>query len=154
MRRTSALVDWNNNYGGEEDKCIFFHCGNWARSFLPDVQLKVAPILASGVGKENTYGTLEGRTPAGPLTFGRLTTDDAVGEIRAYVGEGTFTDDELTTFGTRAVAHIPHLQRLMQLVCLGGFEHHVAISRSHTADVLAEALGTYLGWDVYHHGRQ
>ena len=24
----SALVDWNNNYGDEPDKCVLFHCGN------------------------------------------------------------------------------------------------------------------------------
>ena len=22
-----ALMDWNNNYGDEDDKCILFHCG-------------------------------------------------------------------------------------------------------------------------------
>ena len=32
----SALVDWNNNYGDDPDKCVFFHCGNWAKNFLPD----------------------------------------------------------------------------------------------------------------------
>ena len=25
----AALVDWNNNYGADPDKCILFHCGNW-----------------------------------------------------------------------------------------------------------------------------
>jgi erythritol transport system substrate-binding protein len=24
----SALVDWNNNYGTERDRCVLFHCGN------------------------------------------------------------------------------------------------------------------------------
>jgi L-fucose isomerase-like protein len=28
----SALVDWNNNYGTDPDKCVLFHCGNWAKS--------------------------------------------------------------------------------------------------------------------------
>ena len=28
--RPSALVDWNNNYGDDPDKCVLFHCGNWA----------------------------------------------------------------------------------------------------------------------------
>ena len=23
----SACLDWNNNYGDEDDKCILFHCG-------------------------------------------------------------------------------------------------------------------------------
>ena len=39
-------------------------------------QISTAPILGSIVGEEKTYGALEGRTPAGPLTFARLTTDD------------------------------------------------------------------------------
>jgi L-fucose isomerase-like protein len=31
----SALVDWNNNYGADPDKCVLFHCGNWAKSLHP-----------------------------------------------------------------------------------------------------------------------
>jgi L-fucose isomerase-like protein len=147
----SALVDWNNNYGGDDDKCVLFHCGNWAKSFLPDVKVGTAPILGTVVGEQNTYGALEGRTPAGPLTYGRVTTDDAAGVIRAYVGEGTLTDDELNTFGTRAVARVPKLQKLMRHVCANGFEHHVVMNASHSAGVLAEAFTKYLGWDTYHH---
>ena len=36
---------------------------------------------------------------AGPFTYTRVSTDDLDGSIRAYVGEGTFTDDTLETFG-------------------------------------------------------
>jgi L-fucose isomerase-like protein len=43
------------------------------------------------------------------------------------------------------------LQALLQHICRNGFEHHVAMNPSHTAEVLAEAFGTYLGWDVYKH---
>ena len=75
----AALVDWNNNYGDDDDKCVLFHCGNWAKSFLPDIKIANAPILGSTLGVENTYGALEGRTPAGPLTYGRVTTADADG---------------------------------------------------------------------------
>ena len=147
----SALVDWNNNYGADEDKCVLFHCGNWAKSFLPDIKVGTAPILGTTVGVENTYGALDGRAPAGPLTFGRVTTDDSRGVIRAYVGEGALTDDELRTFGTRAVARVPRLQKLLRYVCSEGFEHHVVMNASRTAGVLAEAFGRYLGWEVYHH---
>ncbi len=147
----SALVDWNNNYGADENKCVLFHCGNWAKSFLPDIKVGTAPILGSTLGEENTYGALEGRTPAGPLTFGRITTDDAAGRIRTYVGEGKLTNDELKTFGNRAVADVPKLQKLMRHVCANGFEHHVVMNVSRTADILAEAFGKYLGWEVYHH---
>jgi len=149
----SALVDWNNNYADDPDKCVLFHCGNWAKSFLPDISISTAPILGTTVGEENTYGALDGRTPAGPLTYGRLTTDDLNGEIRAYVGEGTLTNDTLETFGNRAVAQVPDLQGLMQFVCRNGFEHHVVMNQSHTAGVLEEAFENYLGWDVYRHDK-
>lgn len=69
---TSGLVDWNNSYGGDLDKCVFFHCGNWAKRFVLEVKISTAPILGTVVGEKNTYGALEGRTPAGPVTFGRV----------------------------------------------------------------------------------
>ena len=147
----SALVDWNNNYGADDDKCVLFHCGNWAKSFLPDIKVLNAPILGSTLGVENTWGALDGRTPANPLTFGRITTDDTSGVMRAYVGEGELTNDELKTFGNRAVARVPHLQKLLRYVCREGFEHHVVMNASHTAAVLEEAFVRYLGWEVYHH---
>ncbi len=148
----SALVDWNNNYASDENKCVLFHCGNWAKSFLPDIQMSTAPILGTSVGTENTYGALDGRTPASPLTFGRLSTDDSKGVIKAYIGEGNLTDDTLKTFGNRAVADIPNLQNLMQYVCRNGFEHHVVMNASKTAAILKEAFENYLGWETYCHG--
>jgi L-fucose isomerase-like protein len=147
----AALVDWNNNYADDDDKCVLFHCGNWAKSFLPDIKIANAPILGSVLGVENTYGALEGRTPAGPLTFGRITTADAEGKIKTYVGEGELTNDPLDTFGNRAVAKIPRLQKLMRHVCRHGFEHHVVMTQSKSAGILAEAFGNYFGWDVHHH---
>jgi len=40
----------------------------------------------------------------------------------------------------------------MRHVCAHGFEHHVVMTQVHSADVLEDALGNYLGWDVYRHG--
>jgi L-fucose isomerase-like protein len=120
---------------------------------LPDIKIGTAPILGSIVGEENTYGALEGRTPAGPLTFGRLTTDDSTGRIRTYVGEGSLTNDPIETFGNRAVAKVDCLQELMRYVCANGFEHHVVMNQSHSAAVLEEAFSNYLGWEVYRHGK-
>jgi L-fucose isomerase-like protein len=144
----SALVDWNNNYAEDDNKCVLFHCGNWAKSFLPDIEISTAPILGTTVGEENTYGALSGRTPAMPLTYGRISTDDPKGIIKAYVGEGELTNDTLKTFGNRAVAQIPNLQDLMQYICRNGFEHHVVMNASKTAGRLKEALGNYMGWEV------
>ena len=150
--RPSALVDWNNNYGADPDKCVFFHCGNWAKDFLPDIRIGTAPILGTVLGEANTVGALAGRTPAGPVTFGRVSTDDLSGQIRAYVGEGAFTDDPLDTFGTKAVVQVHHLPRLMHYICRNGFEHHAAMTGAHCAGAVTEGLRSYLGWDVMHHG--
>jgi L-fucose isomerase-like protein len=147
----SALVDWNNNYADDPEKCVLFHCGNWAKSFLPDIEISTAPILGTSVGEENTYGALSGRTPASNLTFGRISTDDAKGKIKAYIGEGILTDDALNTFGNRAVAKISKLQDLMNYVCRNGFEHHVVMNASHSAAILQEAFENYMDWEVYRH---
>jgi L-fucose isomerase-like protein len=147
----SALVDWNNNYADDDSKCVLFHCGNWAKSFLPDIQISTAPILGTSVGTENTYGALDGRTPASPLTYGRISTDDCKGIIKAYVGEGELTNDALNTFGNRAVAQINNLQGLMNYVCRNGFEHHVVMNASKTAGILKEAFENYLGWETHLH---
>jgi len=149
--KPSALVDWNNNYADDPNKCVLFHCGNWAKTFLPNIEIKTAEILATTLGNDNTYGAVAGRVPAGPLTYARMSTDDVNGVIRTYMGEGNFIDDPFDTFGARAVVEIPHLQRLMKYICLNGFEHHTAMNPTHVAGVLAEAFDTYFDWDVYWH---
>jgi L-fucose isomerase-like protein len=150
--KPSALVDWNNNYGDDPDKCVFFHCGNWAKSFLPDIKIATAEILGTTLGPENTYGAVAGRVPAGPVTYARISTDDLNGLVSTYVGEGSMTDDPLDTFGSRAVVQVPGLQDLLKFICKNGFEHHAAMNASLVADVLEEAFETYMGWEVYHHG--
>ena len=52
----AALVDWNNNYADDDDKCVLFHCGNWAKSFLPDIKISTAPILGTIVGRSEEIG--------------------------------------------------------------------------------------------------
>jgi len=150
--KASALVDWNNNYGDDPDKCILFHCGNWARSYFSEVKMANAEILATTLGTENTYGTISGKAKPTPLSFARITTDDRRGKIRSYVGQGRVTDDPLDTFGSRAVVEIPDLPDLLRHICKNGFEHHAAINPSQSAAaILTEAFETYLDWDVYVH---
>lgn len=150
--KPSALVDWNNSYNNEPDKCVYYHCGNWAKSFVPEIQIVAAEVLGSTLGMENTWGAVDGRTHAGPMTYARIDTDDRNGRINTYVGEGRLTDDYLSEMsGTRAVVEVAGLQKLMRYICKNGFAHHAAMSQSNVAAVLAEAFETYLGWDVYHH---
>lgn len=149
----SALVDWNNNYADDPNKCVLFHCGNWAKSFFPqeDFAMGYAPILGSTLGDENTYGIVEGRTPAGPFSYARVTTDDRNGVIKTYVGDGMFIDDPMETFGSRALVEVPDLQALLRYIVKNGFEHHAAMNASHSGQILQEAFETYFGWETYHH---
>jgi L-fucose isomerase-like protein len=147
----SALMDWNNNYGDESDKCVCFHCSNLPKHFFEDFRMDYQEIIAGAVGKANAYGTCVGRVKSGPMTYARLSTRDPEGKISAYVGEGCFTQDPVQTFGGCAVAEIPRLQDLLRFICKNGFEHHVATSLSSVAGVLDEAFSRYLGWDVYWH---
>ncbi len=150
-QRPAALMDWNNNYADESDKCVFFHCGNWPKSLFKDFSMRNAEILATTLGEENTYGAINGRVPAGPMSFARVTTDDVNGIIRTYTGDGVFTDDKLDTFGSRAVVEVPGLQDLMKHICRNGFEHHAAFSNAHAAEVINEAFSNYMGWETYYH---
>lgn len=147
----SAILDWNNNYGDDPEKCVLFHCSNIPVSFLKKSKMDYQAIIAGTVGKENTYGTVCGRIAANNATFLRPTTDDPDGVIRVYTGEGKFTNDKLNTFGGYGVMNIPNMQNLMQYVCRMGFEHHVAVNLCRKADAIAEAIGNYMGWDVYRH---
>lgn len=149
--KPSALIDWNNNYGNDPNKCVLFHCSNWAKSFFEESKMAHADVLATTLGVENTYGAVAGRVPSGPMSYARISTDDVNGVIHTYVGDGVFTDDKLNTFGGRAVVEVPELQKLLSHICLNGFEHHAAMNPAHTASVLKDAFGTYLGWQVYSH---
>lgn len=155
-RVPAALLDWNNNYGDDPNKGVVFHCSNLPKAFFFESgedahRMDFQEIIAGSVGKENTYGTIVGRVAPGPFTYARISTDDLHGEIRAYVGEATFTEDELHTFGGYGVFEVPDMQRLLHHICDNGFEHHVAATRARVAEVVREALEKYMGWDVYFH---
>jgi L-fucose isomerase-like protein len=148
----SALLDWNNNYGDDPDKAVCFHCSNLPKSFFEAPRMHYNEIGASAAGTtENHQGTLVGRVKAGPMSYARISTNDAAGVIRGYVGEGAFTADPLETFGGVGVVEIPRLQELLRFICSKGFEHHVAANQAHVAAAVHEATTGYLGWDIAWH---
>jgi L-fucose isomerase-like protein len=151
--RPSALVDWNNNYEDDPDKGIVFHCSNLPRSvFVEDIMtITHHGTLENSMGKDKSWGAVFGRIKADPFTYLRITTDDFQGKIRAYVGEGLFTNDPVDTFGGYGVVQIPNFQGLLQYICRNSFEHHVAVNMALIADAIYEALTVYLGWEVYYH---
>lgn len=147
----AALLDWNNNFDGDPNKGVVFHCSNLPKAFFGDQKMDYQEIIAGTVGKENTYGTIVGRISPGPFTYCRVSTDDLTGKMVSYVGEGKFTNDKLDTFGGYGVIEVPQFQKLLQFICRNGYEHHVAATKAPVAGGIEDALGTYLGWQVYHH---
>jgi L-fucose isomerase-like protein len=147
-----SFQDWNNNYADDRDKCINTHCSNFPKSFMgKEVEVSNLDILGATLGAERCFGAIKGQAIPGPVTFFRISTDDPIGMVRAYLGEGEITDDSVTIDGGSAVLKVSQLQILLDYMCKNGFEHHVAVVRGHTADVLQEAITTYLDWDLYRH---
>ncbi len=149
--KPAAILDWNNNYGAEPDKAVMFHCSNIPADFFDELYIGKQEIIAGAVGKEKAYGTVNGKISAGPATFLRISTDETIGEITGYLGEGEFTNDKLETFGGAGVMRIDNLQALMKYICQMGFEHHVAAVKSQVAEGIMEALTRYKGWEIYFH---
>ena len=86
------------------------------------------------------------------MTYLRLSTDDTFGTISGYLGEGEFTDDPFPMDGGIAVCKVDNLRDLLRYITKNGFEHHVAMVRGLYADVVNEAIDTYIDWDLYAHG--
>jgi len=147
----SALLDWNNNYGSDPNKCVCFHCSNLPKHFFNEVRMDYQEIIAGTVGKLNTFGTCVGRVKSGVMSYARYSTDDRNGIIRGYTGKGAFTDDPLETFGGAGVTEIPKLQKLLKYICREGFEHHVAANFSDVSKAVHEATTRYMGWESYLH---
>ncbi len=147
----AALLDWTNNFNGDPNKGVVFHCSNLPKAFFGEQKMDYQEIIAGTVGKENTYGTIVGRISPGPFTYCRVSTDDLTGKVASYVGQGKFTNDKLDTFGGYGVIEVREFQKLLQYICRNGFEHHVAATKAPVAAAIDDALGTYLGWQVYHH---
>ena len=148
----SALLDWNNNFAEDRNKCVCTHCGNFPKSFIMnDIELGTLGVLGRTLGKVHTFGAVYGKVKQGDFTFFRISTDDTKGCIKSYLGEGTITDDPYGMVGCIAVTKVDNLQTLMKYICKNGFEHHVAMCRGNVKDILQEAIESYLGWNLYVH---
>ena len=144
--RPATCLDWNNNYGGDEDKCILFHCGPVPRSLMADEgRIADHAIIANSVGPGCGYGCHVGRIAPNDITFGSMLTDS--GRLRFYLGEGSFTSDPIAPefFGCAGVASISGLQDVLLHVGRNGYRHHVSATVGHLAAPVREALELYRG---------
>jgi L-fucose isomerase-like protein len=150
--KASAILDWNNNFGEDRNKCISWHCGNYPKSFVQaPIEISNLQIMGTIVGEDKCFGAVKGKVNEGPFTFFRISTDDTKGRIKSYLGEGEYTNDAVELDGGTAICKIINLQPLMKHLCKNGFEHHVAMVRGNVTDVIEEAVSTYLKWDLYRH---
>lgn len=152
-KNPAALADWNNNFAEDRNKCVCTHCGNFPKHFVGNDNLKLGPlgVLGRTLGKINTFGAVYAKVSEGNFTYFRISTDDPKGCIKAYLGEGKMTNDPYGMDGCIVVTEVPQLQKLMKYICKNGFEHHVAMCRAEVADVIQEAIESYLGWELYVH---
>ncbi len=140
-----TLLDWNNNYEEEDDKCILFHCGPTPASLMQEGgRVTDHLILRAGCG----FGCNVGRIKPMDFTFGSLMTFE--GESRVYLGEGRITKDPIPAdfFGVAGVAEIPQLQDILYFIGVNGFRHHVGLTPGRIVAPVAEALERYLGYKV------
>ena len=148
----SAILDWNNNFAEDRNKVVCTHCSNYPKSFFQnEIEIGTLDVLGTVLGHEDTFGAVKGKVAAGKMTYFRISTDDMKGTIKTYLGEGNMTDDPYGMDGGIAVCAIPNLQDLMKYMCKNGFEHHVGMVRGHVAEILEEAIGNYMGWNLYKH---
>ncbi len=147
--KPSTVLDWNNNYGDEDDKCIVFHCGPVPRELMTGKgQISDHLILANSLGENQSFGCVVGRIAPFEMTFSSMMTD--AGRLKFYVGQGRITEDEIPAnfFGCAGVAEVPKLQDVLLHVGRYGYRHHVSLTPGLFQEPLYEALDKYLGYEV------
>ncbi len=143
-----ACLDWNNNYPGDPESCILFHCGSTARSLMSNQGRVIDhPMFAKSLGAGCGYGCHVGFIRPMDFTFSSLTTKD--GKICFYSGEGAFDERPLGKgyFGCGGAAHVDNLQRKLTAIGYGGYRHHVSVTPGRWQRALDEALTRYLGYE-------
>lgn len=145
----AACLDWNNNYGGEEDKCILFHCGPVPQTLMTGKgKIIEHAMFAKNLGAGCGWGCNAGRIAASPMTFSSSKTED--GKLICYLGEGRFTGEHIDEdfFGCGGVAEIKDMQNKLLTIGRKGFRHHVGITFGHVEIPVREAMANYLGYDL------
>jgi len=145
----ATCLDWNNNYGAEDNKCILFHCGPVPAAMMAGRgRIQDQVIIANSIGQGRGFGCNTGRIAPCECTFGSLLTDG--GKIKCFLGEGNFTSDPVPDdfFGCAGVVEIENLQNLLIYLGQNGHRHHVSVTNAHVAGPVREALSRYLGFEV------
>jgi L-fucose isomerase-like protein len=146
--KPTTVLDWNNNYGEEENKVILFHCGPVPQGLMAEKGTVTEHKMFAKNDPGSGWGCNEGRIAAFPMTYSNCRTED--GKLIVYISEGEMTADPIEDgfFGCGGVAEIPDLENKLYKLARGGFKHHTSVGVGKMKDVLEEAFKTYLGYDV------
>ncbi len=144
----AACLDWNNNYGENENKVILFHCGPVAQSLMTAKGAVTEHKMFAKGDPGSGWGTNEGRIRAFPMTYSNCMTED--GKLKIYASQGRITEDIIEDgfFGCGGVAEIDDLENKLNRLARGGFKHHTTVGVGHMKDILTEAFKTYLGYEI------
>ncbi len=147
-QKPTACLDWNNNYGDDENKVILFHCGPVAQSLMEGKGTVTEHKMFAKGDPGSGWGTNEGRIRAMDMTISNGFTED--GKLKVYASEARFTGEpiEKSFFGCGGVAEIPDLQNKLLRLAKGGFKHHTTVGVGHMKYVLEEAFATYLNYEI------
>ena len=147
--RPTTLLDWNNNYDDDPNKCILFHCGPIPQSLMTAKgEVIDHPMFAKSIGAGCGFGPNVGRIAPNQITFASLKTQD--GKIFVYMGEGEFTKDPIQEgfFGCGGVVQIDNLQQKLYNIGYNGYRHHVSVAPGHFTAALREAFTRYLDYEI------
>lgn len=146
--KPTACLDWNNNYGDDENKVILFHCGPVAQSLMAGKGTVTEHKMFAKGDPGSGWGSNEGRIAAFDTTISNCFTENGI--LKVYASEAKFTDDKIEDafFGCGGVAEIPDLQNKLLKLAKGGFKHHTTVGVGHMKYVLEEAFSTYLGYEI------
>jgi L-fucose isomerase-like protein len=145
----AAVLDWNNNYGNDPDKCILFHCGPVPEKLMKETGMVGNHKFFIKGGDPNCgWGTDEGRILPMEMTYASAKTEN--GKLYVYTGKGKITDDSIEDgfFGCGGVAQIDNLQEKILYIGKNGFRHHVSLTKGNCVAALNEAFSNYLGYDL------
>ncbi len=145
----STLLDYNNNYGENENKCIMFHCGPVPLSMMEGKgTIEEHLMFKKSFGDATGVGINKGKIKSGNITFGSIKTEN--GKVCGFVTEGKFTDDiiEESFFGCGKVVEKEGINDISNYMANNGYKHHLGVTFGNYGSVVFEALSKYLGYEI------
>ena len=144
------LLDVNNNFKDDDNKCILFHCGCVPVSLLtkPKGTIEEHLMLKKTLGPETAVGLNVGTISPNKVTIGSVKTEN--GNVCSFVFDGTLLDYpiECSFFGCGVVLEKQNMNGILQYMARNGYRHHVAITKGSYANAVKEAFEVYLDYKI------